>query len=244
MELDKTAIELDNSRIVASGNSKESQDTPMGDTEECQVQLVRVQKLKQGEEDSNPNDLINSPTHEQKRLTPNTSNKKVGKGNREPTKEEIFQLLGEDGGRDGSNSKSFVKKSEKKLQESLLLTKTHTESSELVEHQSPDRRRKSAMIFKRDRENSTNDGIEQKKSPKFGTGKPKQTKNQMSYLMNLHSQEFPQTQNNLLTAHLQDNYFSASSNQNDIDKLEVKDVDLRPAKKLLLTPGNDLKDHQ
>ena len=35
MELDKTAIELDNSRIVASGNSKESQDTPMGDTEEC-----------------------------------------------------------------------------------------------------------------------------------------------------------------------------------------------------------------
>ena len=84
----------------------------------------------------------------------------MGKGNREPTKEEIFQLLGEDGGRDGSNSKSFVKKSEKKLQESLLLTKTHTESSELVEHQSPDRRRKSAMIFKRDRENSTNDGIE------------------------------------------------------------------------------------
>ena len=35
MELDKTAIEFDNSRIVASGNSKESQDTPMGDTEEC-----------------------------------------------------------------------------------------------------------------------------------------------------------------------------------------------------------------
>ena len=118
------------------------------------------------------------------------------------------------------------------LPQSLFL-KSKTESSEVVENVSPDRRRKSAMIFKRDKNDNS------------GLDKGKQKQNQMSYLMNKHSQEFGQMQSPLLTANIQNDYFSTGSQnaQDLIDKVEVKEVELRPAKKILLTPGNDLKEH-
>ena len=96
VELDRTHIELENSRLEASGSSKQSKDTPMGDTEESHIQQVRIQKLKAGESPDkypvNPDELINSPSKEFEPsvFTPNESKTGMGKGNREPTKAEMF----------------------------------------------------------------------------------------------------------------------------------------------------------
>ena len=62
--------------------------------------------------------------------------------------------------------------------------------------------------------------------------------------MTKHSQEFQEVKNPL--ANLQEDYFSAPAKdtQDPLDNVDVKDIGFHPAKKLLLTPGNDLKVHQ
>ena len=68
----------------------------------------------------------------------------------------------------------------------------------------------------------------------------------MTYLMSKHTEEFKQKPS-LLTDSLQTDYFSATASgnsQNLLDQVDINDAHLKPARKLLLTPGNDLKEHQ
>ena len=107
---------MDQTRHQYSGSSK---DTPMGDIEETQanIQVVKVQvniKKLDSNPDQHPDELINSPDHDAEPDTPEASAFRpqdtkpgINMGEvKEPSKEELFKMLGNDQNRE--KSKSFV----------------------------------------------------------------------------------------------------------------------------------------
>ena len=101
----------------------------MGDTEESHnIQMIRVQKLMAGESPDkfaltnplNSDELINEPNKELEQFpfTPNNSRPGMGKANREPTKAEMFQMLGKG---DHKEKKSSATENDKN-QSALALT--------------------------------------------------------------------------------------------------------------------------